>query len=85
MTGTGEAIVANKVRGIRCVEAADPVTARLSREHNDANVISLGARIIGTEVARACVRAFLEGEFAGGRHAPRVEKISRLESEEGRG
>ena len=84
-SGTGEAIVANKVRGIRCVEAADPVTARLSREHNDANVISLGARIIGTEVARACVRAFLEGEFAGGRHAPRVEKISRLESEEGRG
>ena len=84
-SGTGEAIVANKVRGIRCVEAADPVTARLGREHNDANVLSLGARIIGTEVARACVRAFLEGEFAGGRHQPRVDKIARIEAEEARG
>ena len=84
-SGTGEAIVANKVRGIRCVEAADPVTARLGREHNDANVLSMGARIIGSEVARACVRAFLDGEFAGGRHTPRVEKISRIEAEEARG
>src|SRR3990170_7454376 len=81
-SGTGEAIVANKVRGIRCVEAADPVTARLGREHNDANVRALGARIIGTEVARACVRAFLESEFAGGRHVVRIEKISRIEAEE---
>jgi ribose 5-phosphate isomerase B len=81
-SGTGEAIVANKVRGIRCVEAADPVTARLGREHNDANVLSLGARIIGTEVARSCVREFLTGSFAGGRHTQRVEKISRLEAEE---
>jgi ribose 5-phosphate isomerase B len=84
-SGTGEAIVANKVRGIRCVEAADPVTARLGREHNDANVLSLGARIIGTEVARACVRAFLEADFTGGRHVARVEKIARLEAEEARG
>jgi ribose 5-phosphate isomerase B len=84
-SGTGEAIVANKVRGIRCVEAADPVTARLGREHNDANVLSLGARIIGTEVARACLRAFLETEFAGGRHVVRIEKISRIEAEEARG
>jgi ribose 5-phosphate isomerase B len=83
-SGTGEAIVANKVRGIRCVEAADPVTARLGREHNDANVLSLGARIVGTEIARACVRAFLESEFSGGRHVPRVEKISRIEAEEAR-
>jgi ribose 5-phosphate isomerase B len=81
-SGTGEAIVANKVRGIRCVEAADPVTARLAREHNDANVLSMGARIVGLEVARACLRAFLEGEFAGGRHAARVEKIARLEADE---
>ena len=51
-SGTGEAIVANKVRGIRCVEAADPVTARLGREHNDANVLSMGARIIGPEEVR---------------------------------
>jgi len=83
-SGTGEAIVANKVRGIRCVEAADPVTARLGREHNDANVLSLGARIIGTEVARSCLRAFLDAEFTGGRHVVRIEKISRIEAEEAR-
>jgi ribose 5-phosphate isomerase B len=81
-SGTGEAVVANKVRGIRCVEAADPVTARLGREHNDANVLSIGARIVGTEVARACVREFLAGEFAGGRHVARIEKIARIEAEE---
>ncbi len=83
-SGTGEAIVANKVAGIRCVEAADPVTARLGREHNDANVLSMGARIVGTEVARACVEAFLAGEFEGGRHVARVEKIARLEEDEAR-
>jgi len=84
-SGTGEAIVANKVRGIRCVEAADPVTARLGREHNDANVLSVGARIVGAEVARACVTAFLEAEFAGGRHVARIEKIARIEAEEAGG
>ena len=84
-SGTGEAIVANKVRGIRCVEAADPVTARLGREHNDANVLSMGARIVGVEVARNCVREFLAAEFAGGRHLARVEKIARLEAEESGG
>jgi ribose 5-phosphate isomerase B len=83
-SGTGEAIVANKVRGIRCVEAADPVTARLGREHNDANVLSMGSRIVGTEVARACVREFLAGQFAGGRHVARVEKIAHIEAEEAR-
>jgi ribose 5-phosphate isomerase B len=83
-SGTGEAIVANKVRGIRCVQATDPVTARLGREHNDANVIAMGARIVGLEVARACVRAFLDAEYAGGRHVPRIEKISRVEAEEAR-
>jgi ribose 5-phosphate isomerase B len=84
-SGTGEQIVANKVPGIRCVEAADPVTARLGREHNDANVLSLGARIVGLEVALACVRAFLEGEFQGGRHARRVDKIRELERTSGLG
>jgi ribose 5-phosphate isomerase B len=78
-SGTGEQIVANKIRGIRCVEAADPVTARLGREHNDANVLSMGARIIGREVAVACVAAFMEADFEGGRHEARVAKISQLE------
>ena len=78
-SGTGEQIVANKIVGIRCVEATDPVTARLGREHNDANVLAMGARIIGSEIALACVRAFIEGAFLGGRHARRVDKISALE------
>jgi ribose 5-phosphate isomerase B len=81
-SGTGEAIVANKVRGIRCVQAANPVVARLAREHNDANVISFGARIIGSEVARACLREFLAAEFQGDRHVPRLEKLARIEAEE---
>jgi len=83
-SGTGEAIVANKVRGIRCVEAADPVTARLGRQHNDANVLSMGSRIVGSEVARACLTAFLEGRFEGGRHVRRVEKIAELEGDRAR-
>lgn len=81
-SGTGEQIVANKVRGIRCVQATDPVTARLGREHNDANVLAMGARIVGVAIAIGCVEAFLAGEFQGGRHARRVEKIGLLEREE---
>jgi len=84
-SGTGEQIVANKVPGIRCVEAGDPVTARLGRQHNDANMLSLGARIVGLEVALACVRAFIESEFEGGRHARRVDKIRDLERASGLG
>jgi ribose 5-phosphate isomerase B len=78
-SGTGEQIVANKVRGIRCVQATDPLTARLAREHNDANVLAMGARIVGPTLALACVEAFLGGSFAGGRHARRVAKIRALE------
>ena len=79
-SGTGEAIVANKIRGVRCVEAESPVVARLGREHNDANVLAMGERIVGLEVARACVEAFLGGRFQGGRHARRLDKISALEN-----
>ena len=78
------AIAANRLRGIRAALVSDAFSARQSREHNDANVLSMGARIIGTEVARACVRAFLEGEFSGGRHVARIEKIARIEAEEAR-
>ncbi len=80
-SGTGEQIVANKVRGIRCVEAENPVVALLGREHNDANVLAMGARIIGSEVALACVDAFMNGEFQGGRHERRVDKITAMESD----
>ena len=81
-SGTGEAIVANKIRGIRCVQATNPVVARLASEHNNANVIAFGARIVGTGVARACVREFLTAQFQGGRHVPRLEKLARIEAEE---
>jgi ribose 5-phosphate isomerase B len=80
-SGTGEGIVANKVRGVRCVVASDPVTARLGREHNDANVLSMGARIVGTELARACVEAFMGGQYQGGRHQSRLDKISAIEQQ----
>jgi ribose 5-phosphate isomerase B len=81
-SGTGEAIVANKIRGIRCVQAASPEVARLGREHNDANVLAMGARVTTVEVAEACVRAFLAAHFDGGRHIRRVGKIAALEAEE---
>jgi ribose 5-phosphate isomerase B len=81
-SGTGEAIVANKIRGVRCVQATNPVVARLAREHNNANVIAFGGRIVGTEVAKACVREFLTAQFQGGRHVPRLEKLARIEAEE---
>jgi ribose 5-phosphate isomerase B len=64
------------------VQAATPEVARLGREHNDANVLSLGARVITADVAEACVREFLKGEFEGGRHVRRVAKIAALEAEE---
>jgi ribose 5-phosphate isomerase B len=77
-SGTGEGIVANKIAGIRVV-ASEPVTARLGRAHNDANVLSMGTRIVGTELARACVEAFMSGQYQGGRHQRRIDKISALE------
>jgi ribose 5-phosphate isomerase B len=82
-SGTGEGIVANKVAGIRCVVASDPVTARLGREHNDANVLSMGSRIVGIELARACLVAFMDGRFEGGRHQRRIDKIDALEARTG--
>jgi ribose 5-phosphate isomerase B len=80
-SGTGEQIVANKVDGIRCCQATEPVTAALSRQHNDANMLSMGARIVGTQLAIGCVEAFLAASFEGGRHLARVEKIMALELE----
>jgi ribose 5-phosphate isomerase B len=79
-SGTGEQIVANKIPGIRCVQATEPVTARLGREHNDANMMAIGARIVGPQLALGCVEAFLEGTFQGGRHVPRLAKISAIEA-----
>lgn len=80
-TGNGEAMAANKVLGIRCAVVHDVTTARLARFHNDANMIALGARIVGSEVAKEIVRTFLTTPFEGGRHIPRIEKISKYERE----
>ncbi len=74
-SGNGEAIVANKVRGIRCALCWNLETARLSREHNDANVISIGQRMISEELALEVVKVWLVTPFAGGRHARRIAEI----------
>lgn len=78
-TGIGSAIVANKIPGIRCALCDDPVSAKYSRLHNDANVLSMGERIIGPEIAREVVHQFLTTEFEGGRHARRLDKIKKIE------
>ena len=75
-SGNGEQIAANKVVGIRAALAWNESTAKLAREHNDANVIAMGARLTGVDMAKACLDAFLSTEFGGGRHAGRVEKLS---------
>jgi ribose 5-phosphate isomerase B len=74
-SGNGEAIVANKVRGIRCALCWNEQTARWAREHNDANILSLGQRTISPEMAVKIVHIWLETAFAGGRHALRVAQI----------
>jgi ribose 5-phosphate isomerase B len=75
-TGIGISIAANRHPGIRCALVHDVTGARLAREHNDANVLALGARVIGTEVALDCLSAFLRTPFAGGRHERRVRKLT---------
>lgn len=74
-SGNGEAIVANKIRGIRCALCWSAESARLSREHNDANMLSLGQRLISVETALEIVRIWLVTPFGGGRHARRVQLI----------
>ena len=74
-TGIGISISANKLEGIRAALAHNEFTAKLSRLHNNANIIALGARVIGDELAKACVDTFITTEFEGGRHARRVGKI----------
>jgi len=78
-TGAGMSITANKVHGIRAVVCSEPYTARLSREHNDANILCIGARVVGTELAKTIVDAFLDAKFEGGRHQLRVDKIMAIE------
>jgi ribose 5-phosphate isomerase B len=80
-TGIGMSIAANKIAGVRAALAHDAATARLAREHNDANVLTLGARLLSEAQAIEVVREFLAAEFAGGRHQRRIDKISELDRE----
>jgi ribose 5-phosphate isomerase B len=80
-TGVGMAITANKVRGIRAVVCSEPYSAMLSRQHNNTNVLALGSRVVGPELARMIVKSWLEADFEGGRHAARLDIISGIEAE----
>jgi ribose 5-phosphate isomerase B len=79
-TGFGISLAANKLAGIRCVVCSEPYTAKLSRQHNNANMLAFGARVIGVDLALMIVDEFLNAEFEGGRHARRVNMISELEA-----
>ena len=75
-SGIGISIAVNREPRCRCARVDDPLSAQLSREHNDANVLALGGRLIGADMAKACVLAFLDTPFAGGRHQRRVDQLS---------
>ncbi len=81
-TGIGVSIAANKVKGIRAANCCSAEMAKLAREHNNANIVTFGARLIDIETAKAIVDAFLWSEFKGGRHQKRIEKMSRKETGE---
>jgi ribose 5-phosphate isomerase B len=76
-TGVGMSIAANRHEGVRAVVCSEPLSARMARKHNDANVLCLGARVVGVDTARDILEAFLSTEFEGGRHVRRVGKIER--------
>lgn len=80
-TGIGMSIAANKFKGIRCALVHDVFSAKATRGHNDSNILAMGERVIGGGLAREIVQTWLEGEFEGGRHERRVEKLSALENE----
>lgn len=79
-TGIGVSITANKVKGIRCALLSDLMSARLTRQHNDANMMAMGAAVVGEKLALEIVDVFLDTPFEGGRHARRVEKMMRYEN-----
>jgi ribose 5-phosphate isomerase B len=81
-SGQGESISANKVHGIRAALCHDEFTARLSRAHNDANVLALGARVLAPELALVILDTWLMTSFEGGRHVPRLQQVAAIEEEE---
>ncbi len=78
-TGVGISLAANKVKGIRAVVCSEPYTAKLSREHNNTNIVAFGARVIGPATAEMIVQEFLTAEFEGGRHQKRVDMLQAIE------
>lgn len=81
-TGIGISIAANKVKGIRAAACSDPFSAKMSKIHNDSNILAMGARVIGSELAKMIVREWLSAEFEGGRHQERIDQITAIESGE---
>ena len=79
-TGIGISIAANKVKGVRCALCSDPLSAEMTRRHNDANMLAMGAGMVGPNLALRMVEVFLSTEFEGGRHQRRVDKITALEA-----
>ena len=78
-TGVGISIAANKVNGVRAAVCSDCATARLVKEHNNANILAFGARIVGSELAKAMVKSYLEAEFGGERHQRRIDLLHEIE------
>ena len=81
-TGVGVSIVANKVKGIRAACVSEPFSAKLSRQHNNANVLCIGARVVGDELAKMIVDEFIDASFSGGRHADRVAMICEFDKDQ---
>lgn len=81
-TGIGMSMVANKIHGVRCALCSDTYSAKMTRIHNNSNVLALGARVIGVELAKEIVHAWLDAEFEGGRHQTRIDMITALENGE---
>jgi ribose 5-phosphate isomerase B len=77
-SGIGIMIAANRIAACRCALVSEPLSARLARTHNDCNAIALGSRLIGEEMAKACLEAFLSADFEGGRHQHRVDKLTEV-------
>ena len=81
-TGVGISLAANKVKGVRAVVCSEPYSAKLSRQHNNTNVLAFGARVIGIEMAKMIIDEWLGAEFMGGRHQDRVDMIMAIEEKE---
>ena len=81
-TGVGISLAANKVKGIRAVVCSEPYSARLSKQHNNSNILAFGARVIGIELAKMIIEEWLNAEFEGGRHQDRIDMITAIEESE---